>query len=102
MARAYYPNGSGYTPWTADMVGAASVEHNHKEVIDSGDNRKIYFNYSADGLNNADWCAVWNGSTLQSMHRNTMRTNIGAASQNIIMVQSSQPTDPNCKIWVKI
>lgn len=102
MARAYYPSGNGYAPWTADMVGAASSNHSHKTITDSGDGRQLHFNYSADGIQSATWCAVWNGSTLQSMHKDTLRTNISAAHQNIIMIQSSQLTDPNCKIWIKI
>ena len=102
MARAYYPSGNGYVPWTADMVDAAPSNHSHKTITDSGDGRQLFFNYSADGMQSAQWCAVWNGSTLQSMHKDTLKTNISAAHQNIIMIQSSQPTDANCKIWIKI
>lgn len=39
MARAYYPSGNGYAPWTADMVGAAPENHSHKTITDSGDGR---------------------------------------------------------------
>lgn len=103
MARAYYPTGEGeYTAWTPDMVGAAPSNHSHKTITDSGDGRQLSFNYSTDGMQSAQWCAVWNGNSLQSMHKDTLRTNISAAHQNIIMIQPSQPTDANCKIWIKI
>ena len=102
MARAYYPSGNGYAPWTADMVDAAPSNHSHKTITDSGDGRQLFFSYSSDGMQSAQWCATWDGNTLKSMHKDTLRKNISAAHQNIIMIQSSQPTDANCKIWVKI
>lgn len=49
-------------------------------IKDAGDGRTLKMNYSADALTNADWFAVWNGNTLQSMSKNTVRGVIGAAS----------------------
>lgn len=48
-------------------------------IKDAGDGCTLKMNYSADALTNADWFAVWNGNTLQSMHKNTIRGVIGAA-----------------------
>lgn len=48
-------------------------------IKDAGDGRTLKMNYSADDLTNADRFAVWNGNTLQSMHKNTVRGVIGAA-----------------------
>ena len=48
-------------------------------IKDAGDGRTLKINYSADALTNAEWFAVWNGGTLQSMNKNTVRGVIGAA-----------------------
>lgn len=51
-------------------------------IKDAGDGRTLKMNHSADGLTNADWFAVWNGNTLQSMSKNTVRGVIGAAASS--------------------
>lgn len=51
-------------------------------IKDAGDGRTLKMNYSAGALTNADWFAVWNGNTLQSMHKNTIRGVIGAAASS--------------------
>lgn len=51
-------------------------------IKDAGDGRTLKMNYSADALTNADWFAVWNGNTLQSMSKNTVRGVIGAAASS--------------------
>lgn len=51
-------------------------------IKDAGDGRTLKMNYSADDLTNADRFAVWNGNTLRSMHKNTVRGVIGAAASS--------------------
>lgn len=57
----------------------------------SYDNGHIYANYGAQD------------STISNQVHNWKRIDSdGGNSSNVVMVQSSQPTDTNCKIWIQI
>lgn len=58
----------------------ASANHTHNSIKDVGDGRDITFNYSADGMQDANWFAVWNGRELKSMSKQQMKTSLGIGS----------------------
>lgn len=182
MARAYYPSGNGYVPWTADMVNGFSLDglngvslthntqnepgyrcvlnytaagpwENHQCVYtvasrhsgngiisfkistttttDITDVDLQYFGVAKEMFEDA-WIAIVNGDNVKlyvkMMDYNTTRlaclqrvgfpqmttdypwvTELPSGTQyqvNInnseVIVSSSQPTNPNAKIWVKI
>lgn len=187
MARAYYPSGNGYAPWTADMVNGFSLDgcngfinlsHNttnetgYRCVLDetitsAWDNRHcsyaiasrhsgtgilsfainvnsrnandtnitdvtLEFFGSANMMFEDSWIAIVNKNNVKLYAKmkdyNTLRLaclqNLGFSSlmtdgpwvtelpsgtqykvninNSEVAVQSSQPTNPNAKIWVKI
>lgn len=53
----------------AALASKAASNHTHNSIVDAGDGRTLTFNYSADGLANANWYAAWNGSSLQSISK---------------------------------
>lgn len=94
LARAYYPVDGEYKPWTADMVGAAASDHTHTKAsiglgnIDntSDSSKSVKYAASAGSANSASY-ATKSGS---------------ADNEYSIAVQSAQPTDSRCKLWIKI
>ena len=58
----------------------AAASHTHNSIKDVGDGRDITFNYSADGMQDANWFAVWNGSELKSMSKQQMKSSLGISS----------------------
>lgn len=46
-------------------------------IKDAGDGRNITFNYSADGMQDANWYAVWNGAELKAMSKANMQSSLG-------------------------
>lgn len=63
-----------------NLFGNASTANLATAVKDKGDGRTLYLNYSANAMISTDYFATWEGSTLKSMHKNTVRGVIGAAA----------------------
>lgn len=61
----------------------AASSHTHNSIKDVGDGRDITFNYSADGMQDANWFAVWNGRELKSMSKQQMKTSLGISSSGV-------------------
>ena len=55
----------------------AAASHSHNSIKDVGDGRNITFNYSADGMPDANWYAVWNGAELKAMSKANMQSSLG-------------------------
>lgn len=137
MARAYYPSGSGYTPWTPQMVGTAdsngcvqamSSSLTEGTLVDFCESHQSFAgavqlpnqgawynlfsvrhrNNTGDGKNYGFYLM----SPLTSNGPLTYRQHLGGTwgSERIIAdtfnpevaISSSQPTNPNVKIWVQI
>ena len=137
MARAYYPNGGGYLPWTPQMIGSSdsnglvqATTTNVDNIIDFAPKNQSF----AGSVSVQDENGAWY-NLLSIRHRNNTgdgpkygmvlyapltsttgnlvwrQQNGGtwgnertiADSQNPeIVVSSSQPTNPNAKVWVQI
>ena len=61
----------------------AAANHTHNSIKDIGDGRDITFNYSADGMQDANWFAVWNGRELKSMSKQQMKSSLGISSGGV-------------------
>ena len=138
MARAYYPSGSGYVPWTLDMVGIndasggvasgsyqsniadqANFAQNHQSFMgsimlkDTGEWWNLiscrHRNNTGDGpeygmmlyapLTTAAGTLYWNNQTAGQW--GTPRRIVDSNNSEVV-VSTSQPTNSNAKIWVKI
>ena len=64
----------------ANIQGNASSASSASTIKDAGDGRTLNLNYSANGMTSATWFAAWDGNTLKSIHKDTVRNVIGAAS----------------------
>lgn len=137
MARAYYPDGGGYLPWTPPMIGSKDANGlvqaaatNVDNIIDFAPKNQSF----AGSVSVQDKQGAWY-NLLSIRHRNNTgdgpkygmvlyapltcttgnlawrqqaggpwgNERIIADSQNPeIVVSSSEPTNPNAKVWVQI
>lgn len=72
---------TGYGTHTHTITGFASSSHTHTTVVDSGDSTKtVSFGYSKADYTDPAYFAVWNGSELRTLSKNSVCSVIGAST----------------------
>lgn len=105
MARIKFKNGTGFTEVTAEMMGAAALDHTHNYAGSSSAggaaNSAIKLTTSAGSASTPVYFSNGAPAACAYQLNKTVPSNaVFTDTQNVFRV-SSQPSDGNCQIWIK-